>query len=395
MKIYPKRHVAEGSQAFSSYWVKEGFLYKNLPKNVNLREADDLVPLYMQVDDLGDALIEEHFIPNGFAGGMGIIHQLIEQYPNVDRNSLSETTKIFLEQVFHVPDFLDEELLLAGAQFCNRTGTSGLSTLRNYCLMGGYESSAINKPLIFTGALKKGAVKRLTDTVEFWVNVTEQNGLSIKSKGFYDAVTTRLIHSFSRKMIEKQPEWKSEHWGRPLNQWDMLATNLGFSIAFIDGLTKLGIQPSDKERSGVLHVWKYIGYLMGIPVDLLPDTVEQAVKQLYLWSVTQKGADEDSVALAHSLYEEPMTVTFSKSERLKKFIRSTNLGYNQLLLGAESCAKLGLGTTKMIYWIKILKRMNALQSRLMHKNKSFYKFSVDKGRKEHLNVRDLYLKEKN
>lgn len=386
----PQRHIASNSLAFSSYWTNS-WLSQVLPQNTSLENAEQHVRLYYEVDELGDAFVKEYFLPLGFTQGMQILHELLQEYPN-NKTSLSENTQKLFEQLFERPSWVNDDLLLAGAEFCNLTGTSGLATLRNYCLMGGYESSAINKPLIFTGALKKGAVKRLSDTVVFWMNVTDANGLPLRSKGFYSAVTTRIIHSYSRLMIEKTPGWQTELWGRPLNMWDMLATNLGFSIAFIDGLQKLGFQASELEIKGVLHLWKYVGYLLGIPPTLLPDTKEKAAQELFYWSKTQKGADEDSAALAFSLYEEPTRVNFTKSTLLKKFVQSVNLGYNHYQLGASTCNQLKLPKKVMQPWIQMIAATNRLNQYLLHTWPSTRKLYLKKGRKQQVNVLELYRK---
>lgn len=388
----PHRHIPFSSDAFSSYWKGEdGFLSQCLPPDTSLAEAQDRVPLYFTVDTVGDAFVQEFFLPHGFQAGMQKLHELLQNYPNgLDKES--ENTRTFLNQLFIKPAWLEEDLLDKGARFCNRTGTSGLATLRNYCLMGGYESSAINKPLIFTGALKKGAVKRLSDTVVFWINVTEPQGMQVMNQGFISAVTTRAIHSYSRLMIEKTPEWRSELWGRPLNMWDMLATNLGFSIAFLDGLVKLGFTPKESEILGVLHLWKYVGYLLGIPEALLPHTKEKAAQELFYWSRTQKGADQDSAALAFSLYEEPMKVTFTNSSRMKKFVRNTNLGYNYFMLGNETTSALKLPKARMLSWIQMITRINQLNEKVTKLFPMLYSFYVKKGRKQQLNVLRLYRK---
>jgi len=392
MKI-PTRHISKHSNAFSSYWDENSYLTSKLSKNIDLNEANNYVSLYYQVDDLGDAIATEYLLKYGFSEGIGKLHHIIASYPN-NLETYSENTQKFLKQIFTIPEWLHKDLLLAGSDFCNRTGTSGLATLRNYCLMGGYESSAINKPLIFTEALKKGAVKRLSDTVAFWVNATTKNGLQPKKDGFYSVITTRLIHSFSRMMIEKNPNWKPDLWGRPLNTWDMLATNLGFSIAFIDGLKKLNYHPTQKEIDGTLHLWKYVGYLIGIPENLLVNTEQQAADALYLWSKTQKGADEDSVSLAYSLFTEPKMVTFTNSSLLKNFIYKTNLGYNRLMLGDASCTKLNIPKTKAIYWVKTIKQINRIVEKIAFSSDKRYQKIVAKGFKEQLDVRDLYIDRK-
>src|SRR5690606_35549512 len=168
-----------------------------------------------------------------FGEAIGTLHRDFSLFPSNQKDLSLETIQLF-EQFYKVPEWVDFDKINAGAAYCNRCGTAALSVLRNYCLMGGYESSAINKPLIFTQALHKGAVKRLSDTVDFWMNITAINGLKPKKTGVKAILTTRLIHSYSRSQIEKSTNWKSGLWGRPINLWDMLAANLGFSIAFID-----------------------------------------------------------------------------------------------------------------------------------------------------------------
>ena len=67
----------------------------------------------------------------------------------------------------------------------------------------------------------------------------------------------------------------------------MIAAYTGFSLVFMQGLKKLGVKISEQEELGVFHLWKYIGYLLGIPPEFLPENKQQAVEHLYLWSSTQ------------------------------------------------------------------------------------------------------------
>lgn len=391
---FPERYISQNNHSFSSYWkpTKDNLLPKLLP-DVSLKESELLIPLYFQVDELGDTVAKEYFNNKPFGEAIGNLHRDFSIYPS-NKEHLSQATQQLFEQLTDIPDWVDFDNINLAATYCNRCGTSALSVLRNYCLMGGYESSAINKPLIFTEALKKGAVKRLSDTVDFWMHVTTIDGLKPKQAGVYSILTTRLIHSYSRIQIEKATDWKSELWGRPINLWDMLATNLGFSIAFMDGLSKLKLSPTNEELNAVLHLWKYAGYLLGIPVELLPDTAEDAAKQLYLWSKTQKGIDQDSKDLAWSLYDEPKRVSFTNNTFMKWFVQKTNLGYNEVLLGSESRSALGLPYSNAKYWILLLNNFNKYLDKKAKSNSKSYKKIAIKGRKQQEDVWDLYKKEK-
>ncbi|ULT29115.1 DUF2236 domain-containing protein [Sphingobacterium sp. E70] len=108
--------------------------------------------------------------------------------------------------------------------------------------------------------------------------------------GFEAILLTRCIHSFARLNILKHGDWDTDKWGIPLNTWDMLATNLGFSLVYLIGLKQMKFNLLESEINGIMHLWKYIGSLLGIPLDLLPDTEEEAIKALYYWTMTQKKA---------------------------------------------------------------------------------------------------------
>lgn len=389
---FPERHDTDpNNSSFSSYWksTDTNLLPRYLSKDISLKESNQWVKYYLEADELGDEIAIQYLTTKGFKEG---IHQLLldfEGFPKNQQQLSAETTELF-KQFTNVPSWVDFKAINQGVDYCNRCGTVALSVLRNYCLMGGYESSSINKPLIFTGALKKGAAKRLSETIDFWINITERDGLKSGNRGLKSLLTTRMIHSFSRIMIEKQSEWKTNLWGRPINTWDMVATNLGFSIVFMDGLSKLNLSPTKEEINGTLHLWKYAGYLLGIPLDLLPNTPQEATDRLYLWSKTQKGIDQNSKDLAFALYEEPLNVSFTKNKLTKWFVHKTNIGYNEVLLGNDSRAALGLPYSKAKHWVLLLNKINRLVNNKCKSNPKFYQKSVKRGRKEQMKVWKLY-----
>lgn len=387
-----KRFIATGSGAFSSYW-KEGegdFLRSLLSKDIDLKMAEKLVPLFNQVDEVGDSVAVEYLFDHSLHEGL---ERLLQDLKSPLKATASDAFIAFYEQFNTVPEWVEFPVIEAGAQFSNRGGTASLSVLRNYSLMGGYESSALIKPLIFSGALKKGAVKRLASTVDFWINVTSLDALKIGGKGWESCVRTRMIHSYSRLMILKHSSWKSEDYGMPLNYWDMQATYLGFSIVFIDGLCKFGFVPTIEESTGTLHLWNYVSYLLGIPSAYLPKDEVEAVDYLYLWSRTQMGADADSRALARSLYEEPTTVHFEKNKLRIRFVKAVNLAMNLHLLGRESMDKLDLPKSKMSWIIPFFIFINKRMDIKAKRSKRHYDQVACKGYEIQSSVRDLYVSE--
>lgn len=375
--------------SFAHYW-SEGAgksLLEKLPGIPDLQQAEKLVPLLFEVDQLADRVVEELYFKNGFHHGDQALQQLLE---NGVRNEDSDNVKQLFSSLETIPDWVDEKLLAYGSDLSQRAGLASFIVLRNYSLMGGYESAAINKPLIFTGALKKGAVKRLSETVEFWVNITGSNALKRDEIGFKSIVRTRMIHAYSRLAILKSGSWENQKWGAPLNAWDMLATNLGFSLVYLVGLRKMGIEPSEKEIEGLFHFWKYVGYLLGIPVNLLPENEQQAIEQLYYWTMTQSAADADSIALAHALLNEPMQTKYPKIKWMRQLVQQTHLAYNYYLLGKYSCESLQLPASRFTWAMRYTVFLHRRFQKKADKSMEDYYEQVKKGRDAQVKVSRLY-----
>ncbi|MCA5006817.1 oxygenase MpaB family protein [Sphingobacterium bovistauri] len=346
MLNHPYRYKINKS-SFAYYW-NEGVgieLLQKLGYTPDLKLAEKLIPLLYEWDHNGDQVVLDIHEKIGFSKGN------ISLTTYLKKLTLPKDEQLIWDDFFKksdiTPIWLDTQKLRYGSELSRRAGLSALIVLRDYCLMGGYESAAINKPLIYTGALKRGAVKRLTDTVNFWVNITKENGLEIGSEGFRQIFLTRFIHSYSRINILKHTDWDSKSWGIPINIWDMLATNLGFSLVFLVGLRRIGIQPTSQEIDGLFHFWKYIGYLLGIPLQLLPENENEAIEALYLWTMTQREGDEDSRLLAMALEQEPLIANYPKNKLMRMMMREVHLFYNHFLLGNYSCKTLGLPETKV------------------------------------------------
>ena len=385
--MLPERFVYP-SPGFSRYW-KEGAgkkMIAKLDRVPTLQEIEEEGKLYLQYDLIGHKVITEVYETQGFHRANALIDQALNHGIQSIENPPPAVVELFAEAE-KIPDWLNPQLLKTGSEYCRRAGSFAFVVLRNYCLMGGYESSAINKPLIYTQALKKGAAKRMAETVEFWVHVTGPNALQRNQIGFKSALKVRLMHAYSRAAIQKTPGWSNELWGAPINQGDMVATNLGFSIVFMEGLKRVGLSPTNNEIKGLLHLWKYIGYLLGIPHNCLPDTENEAIAALYKWTITQSAADEDTRALAHALMLEPMTASFPQPLWQKKILIKLHLAYSHYFLGDHACQTMGLPKTSIGYYPQVAGFMNGLIELITP-----HRVSVFIGRKSQERIKTLFLR---
>jgi len=330
------------SKHFKDFWQKGNGkqLIEFSGAEINFNDFEKFAPYFYHVDEIGDEVVKDVYLTKKFHDASREIENYIRNGVSEDDN-VPESVKKLFSQTQKIPDWLDYNLIKSGAELCMRSNLDSLISLRDYCLIGGYDYAYLNKPLIVTEALKKGAVKRLSETLDFWVNATRYDALELHKKGYEFAIKTRLIHSYARLSIKKHyKNWDTENWGDPINSWDMMATYIGFSLVFLHSLQKLGNTFSVEEEKGLFHLWKYVGYLLGIPENLLPNDKKQATEYFHLWTSVQPSSDKDSVLLAHSLLNESLENPILKFDFQRKNLRYLHICCTWFLLDDEVCKRL-------------------------------------------------------
>lgn len=369
LKVNPRFQNAEH---FQNYWRKGNGrdLQEWSGAELSFEGFEEQSQLYFKVDELGDQVIQDFYLHQSY-------HQASKELENFIRNGVStqhdvpESVKRLFQFTEKTPDWLDRDLLNIGAETSMRVGRDALITLRDYSLMGGYDYAYLNKPLIHTGALRKGAFKRLSETLNFWVNVSRKDAMNIHGKGYEFAIKTRIIHSFARYQIKKHvSNWNTKEMGEPINLWDMTATSNGFSLILLHGIKKLGNEITPREELGVFHLWKYISYLMGVPADALPNSTKEAVENFYHWTAVQPPADEDSVFLAQSLVNESLENPVLRFQFQRNFLNYIHVSSSKFLLDKEVFERLELPKVWNAGFIpNTLKTGNKVRQKVMSREK--------------------------
>lgn len=207
----------------------------------------------------------------------------------------------FFASVEATPYWVDAERLERGARAITRTGLLGLFPLGDMSLMGGYLASRATKALVGTGQIEYKATRRLVETAAWWIDVTTPGTLAQGEKGYASALRVRLVHAHVRAAMNQREDWDYAAWDRPVNQVQTTGTLLLFSLVFLFGTQLLGVRYTDRERGDILHLWRYVGWLMGVDDELLPAGEEDAWRMLWLLAATEFIPDNDSKRLAKAL----------------------------------------------------------------------------------------------
>ena len=241
------------------------------------------------------------------------------------------------------PAWVDDDLLEHGARVCHRTGQPGLHVLRDVALMLGYQAAGINQTLIATGSLERGAQRRLAETTAWWIDCTSASGMARSGAGFKNTLQVRLIHALIRRNVQNKPNWRTDIWGIPVNQADMLATQLGFSVIFLLGTRVLGVPLSKADGRAVMHLWRYIGWLMGVAECWLPKDEQDGRRLLYHVLLSQAPPDASSAQLGKALMNEPLDRPYPDFAWLRgQYIRARHVSITRLFVDRQGMRDLGL-----------------------------------------------------
>ena len=91
-----------------------------------------------------------------------------------------------------------------------------------------------------------------------------------------------------------------------------------------------------------MHLWRYVGWLMGIDEALLPATETDGWRLFWLMAATELDPDDDSRALAEALVRSSGLAAADVPDVLVKAGLTFNAGLSRYLLGEEACDALGL-----------------------------------------------------
>ncbi|MGF0226964.1 oxygenase MpaB family protein [Dietzia natronolimnaea] len=209
----------------------------------------------------------------------------------------------FVGAVTGIPDWLDPDLADHGARVCLRAGLTGQDVLGDLALLGGYRPAATTEVLTSTGRLTgEGTATRVAETMAWWHAVAAPDGWRPGSAGWEMTVHVRLMHArVNRAMLAKG--WDTSAKGLPINQADMAATNGLFSATFLLGTLVLGIPHSRADGRAVMHLWRWIGHVMGVDPDFLHDRPRRGLRDMYHFLRTSPPPDANSAVLAEALLE--------------------------------------------------------------------------------------------
>lgn len=354
-----------------------------LPKDFVI--SQDLLEEMVAGYDIGDPLTDT-LAADGIRFAKPLQQLIIDK--KTDDNLLKNPSfKTLTEQFSRHPDWFDPKLAQIGAVAYRRYPLMLIWLLRNVALMAGYSIPALSLPLIQTGALMHEALPRLMRTYAYILAVSEHpllpqsntsghnnrkpidEVLAIGSEGWRQSIKVRQIHTLVRQNLLKgkgnaaagviadadqhhNPDgsWNTDYWGLPINQTDMIATHLQFSLLIMRGLRLLGARISSEEAEGILHLWNLASYWMGVDLQRLPKDEAACWEWLYTYLSIQQLDFKMGQPLAKALHDLPRQL-MGEDNRRGRFVEMVNASVTRTLVGDDIGDGLDLPKSKIRFGV--------------------------------------------
>jgi len=310
--------------------------------------VDRLAPFFFKVDPLADAVVEAIEALPPQSGWAALEQALATGIASVP--SAPDALRALFAEIDNVPVWVDWATIDRGGELLFRSGIVGGIVLGAKSLVLGYVSPAGNKPLVLSGRLKQQAARRLNETSRFVQAVCRPGGLRRHGDGLAITVKVRLMHARVRRMILQSGRWDAASLGAPINQHDMAGTQLLFSVSVLEGLRAFGFKIESEESESYMHLWRYVGRLIGVDPEISVGSELDARALADLIAATQDAPDDDSRALTRALLESPSEgAKTDEARRRATYTTRLGQGFVRGLVGDEMADALGVPRTPWRY----------------------------------------------
>ncbi len=231
----------------------------------------------------------------------GHLHRYIEagiEQNDEDLSSAPQPLRDFFANL-EDPPWLDLEEFRPAIRAFNANVDLMLIAFVTGVLVEGF-STLIAKSFSITGRVAS-TKRRLQQNNRHMMEIFFPGGMERSNDGWKLSTRIRFVHSRIRTLLAKSEEWNHEAWGTPVS-----AAHLGYAISvfskrLLEYSQLVGARFTDEEKDSVMAVWRYAGYLSGIPETILYKNAEEAQEIYEIGFACEPTADSDSIAVANLL----------------------------------------------------------------------------------------------
>ena len=248
----------------------------------------------------------------------------------------------FLHHLENTPDWVDWGRIDRGQRAYLRFGQNAADVLLQLSLIGGYRFGGPTDLLLATGGLTgQRTLRRLAETQHWTTSLSIPDGLRPHGEAWRLTAHVRVMHAMVNETFA--PRWDVARWGLPINQADQAATLGLFDATVLLGVRALGVPVTRRDSADIMHLWKYVGWLLGVDEKFLTDSERERHRLDYHLLLAQADVTEAGPLLAQALVATQAQRKFRHLSRARGwFERERLLSMLTVFLGRRSMHELDL-----------------------------------------------------
>ncbi|MCY4109087.1 MAG: oxygenase MpaB family protein [Chloroflexi bacterium] len=319
-------------------------------------------------DPVADAMMED-LAPLGQQETARILQAGIDGKDDDTIRNAPASVREFFKELENPPDWVDLSALQPGVRMFHRNAKVVLAAMIAGVLVEGF-STNISKSFFITGRLGDQGVRRLKQNNRHMVEIFMPGGLDKGGDGWKLSVRVRLVHAQVRRLLAGSDDWDAEDWGTPVSPAHVGFAITAFSARLLKHMKSLGAKFEDEERASFMQIWRYSGYLMGIPETILFREEEDALRLFEIGRICEPAPDVESMVMANSLINSAPLLVGTEDPAGRRSLAKYIFSVSRALIGKELADSLMYPvspTIGVLAWFRLQGRYQRFVSKYLPK----------------------------
>ena len=342
--------------------------------------ADKYIAHTLIGDPLGEAMAKDlrAFSP---AEARRLIEAAMNEEGEEALRNAPASLREFFRDVETTPEWLDYAAFAPSVRMFHRNSPLILAAFVAGVLIEGFTTN-IAKSFHITGRVRDQGVRRLGQNNRHMTEIFLPNGMYRYGDGWKLSVRIRIVHARVRSLLSNsEDDWDTEAWGLPISAAHLGYAVSAFSARLLKHMKTLGAKYDDEEYASFMAVWRYSGYLMGIPETILFHEADDALELYDIGHMCEPDCPMESVSMAHSLINSaPLIAGITDPEgrqNLARYVYRISRG----LIGNEAADALQyppLSSLGAVWWFRMQQRYGDILGKVLpgrREDSSFTQFT--------------------
>lgn len=229
------------------------------------------------------------------------IHAGLHQQEEVLRKAPESLRRYFQGPGDEIPEWVEFEAFRPAVIGFHKNMPEILVAFVTAALLEGF-TTLISKSFYLTGRVHSDqATRRFKQNNRHLLEIFLPHGLRQEGDGYRLSARIRFVHAMVRHLLKDSDVWDTQAWGTPLSSAHVALAVSIFSAQILKHSISLGAVYTPEERESFVKVFRYTGYVMGVPESILMKDEDEAKTTIDIGFACEPPPDEHSIANANAL----------------------------------------------------------------------------------------------